>query len=172
MTGGSETLDFTVGAGSAGYTSGALDDGYYSLVIQLLDGGVVKWGLFEAVRILADQTTTVGEGPSVSTGGLDLAINPQMQNPITVTVSGVSEIEVGTDTTFTSTTSEAVESCQWYLNGGLLSGETSGAITIGSGLPEGAYRLDLAVTKEFILSSGTLELRVTSTGGVPQGFVA
>ena len=171
--GDAETLDFTVGAGSAGYTSGVLDDGCYSLVIQLLDDGVVKWGLFEAVRILADQTTTVIDGPSVSTGGLDLTINPEMQNPITVTVTGASEIEVGTDATFSATTSEAVDSYHWYLNGGLLSGETSASITIGSALAEGAYRLDLAVSKGSILSSGTLEIAVASpAGGYQSGAIA
>jgi hypothetical protein len=58
-----------------------------------------------------------------------------------------------------------VDSYQWYLNGGLLSGETSASITVGSALAEGVYRLDLAVTKGNIVSSGTLEFAVVSPAG-------
>ena len=53
------TIPFTVGANPASYLYTSLDVGYYSLNIQLSVWGIVKWGLFEAVRILKDQTTEV-----------------------------------------------------------------------------------------------------------------
>jgi hypothetical protein len=54
---GQQSIPFTPGANSAAWTSPPLDVGYYSLIVQLADGSAVKWGLFEAVRILKDQTT-------------------------------------------------------------------------------------------------------------------
>jgi hypothetical protein len=36
----------------------AIEAGYYLLILQLYDGGVLFWGIAEAVRIVADQTTT------------------------------------------------------------------------------------------------------------------
>jgi hypothetical protein len=53
-----QAISFTMGTDSASYSSGALNGGYYSLILQLSDGTVVEWGSFEAVRILKGQTTT------------------------------------------------------------------------------------------------------------------
>ena len=54
-----QNLTFSVGATSVSYSSGkTLNAGYYSLSLQLMDGGVEVWGFFEAVRILKDQTTS------------------------------------------------------------------------------------------------------------------
>jgi hypothetical protein len=56
--GTSQTITFTMSTDTASYSSGALNAGYYSLILQLSDGAVVEWGSFEAVRILKGQTTT------------------------------------------------------------------------------------------------------------------
>jgi len=53
-----QSISFTPGTDAASYSSGALNAGYYSLILHLSDGAVVEWGLFEAVRILKGQTTT------------------------------------------------------------------------------------------------------------------
>ena len=53
-----QAISLTLGTYSASYSSGALNAGYYSLILQLSDGAVIEWGLFEAVRILKGQTTT------------------------------------------------------------------------------------------------------------------
>lgn len=56
--GSPQTIPFTMDTDTASYSSGALNAGYYSLILQLSNGAVVEWGLFEAVRILTGQTTT------------------------------------------------------------------------------------------------------------------
>jgi hypothetical protein len=53
-----QAISFILGTDTAAYSSGALTAGYYSLILQLSDGTVAEWGLFEAVRILNGQTTT------------------------------------------------------------------------------------------------------------------
>ena len=57
-----QAISLTMGTYSASYSSGALNAGYYSLILQLSDGAVVEWGLFEAIRILKGQTTTASFG--------------------------------------------------------------------------------------------------------------
>ena len=57
QTGTGETVPFIYGTDSASYTFAALDSGYYSLTVQLYDGDELRYGLFEAVRVLHDQTT-------------------------------------------------------------------------------------------------------------------
>ena len=52
-----QTIPFTMYTETASYSSGALNTGYYSLILQLSDGSVVEWGLFEVARILKGQTT-------------------------------------------------------------------------------------------------------------------
>jgi hypothetical protein len=164
--GGSQALLFTVRTTSASYSSGQiLNAGYYSLTLQLFDGGVVKWGCFEAVRILMDRTTTgvfnltAGD---LNTNGANLTITPNMQDPITVTLDGPPHIPSGEDGTFTASTSVAVDTYQWYLNGGLLTGEINPSITIGSGLRYGTYRLDLRVTKGNVISSGSHKFSIAA----------
>jgi len=56
--GAPQAISTTMGTDSVSYSSGSLNAGYYSLILQLSDGAVVEWGLFEAVRILKGQTTT------------------------------------------------------------------------------------------------------------------
>lgn len=162
---GGQTLSVTVGTTSAACESGqTLHAGYYSMTLQLLDGGVLKWGCFEAVRILADQTTSAAfnlTAGDLSMSGTNITIAPDMQDPIAVDLAGQqSLVAPGTDTTVTATTSEPVDSYQWYLNGAILPGRTGPSITIGSGLGEGTYRLDLQVTKANIVSSGSYTFTV------------
>ena len=57
--GAAQGLTFTFGTNSASYASGnTLSAGYYSLALQVMDGGNAVWGFFDAVRILSGQTTT------------------------------------------------------------------------------------------------------------------
>ena len=57
--GAAQSLAFTFETNSASYSSGnALSAGYYSLALQVMDGGIAVWGFFDAVRILQGQTTT------------------------------------------------------------------------------------------------------------------
>ena len=148
-----------------------MDAGYYTLLVYLYDGTTFKWGAAEAVRIIKEQTS---EGAyaiipgSGDIGDINLIITPDLQNPIGITFSGETEnLKVGTNMTITATTSEPVETYQWYLNGKPLTGETSATITIGSALPKGNYRLDLLVSKRMIISSGTVKFAVTDNSATP-----
>ncbi|HEX3044374.1 MAG TPA: hypothetical protein VHY08_06435, partial [Bacillota bacterium] len=142
----------------------AINTGYYTLLVYLYDGTSFKWGAAEAVRILAGQTS---EGnypiiPGAGFGGINLIITPDLQNPIGISFNGQQDqLLIGSGMTITATTSETVETYQWYLNGWPLSGETNSAITIGSSLGQGVYRLDLIVTKGNISSSETVNFRIS-----------
>lgn len=167
-SGGTEqSLSFSAGTDSMHYSSGtnALNAGYYSLALQLLDDGVPTWGFFEAVRIIKNQTTAASynlKAQDLNTGSVSLTITPALQNPITVTLDGQrSTLSAGTDMTITASTSSPVDKYQWYLSGSALSDQTSSAITIGSALSKGGYRLDLAVEKGSIVSSGGFSFSVS-----------
>jgi hypothetical protein len=145
------------------YQNTAINAGYYTLLVYLYDGTSFKWGAAEAVRILAGQTS---EGnypiiPGAGFGGINLIITPDFQNPIGITFSGQQEnLMIGNGMSIAATTSETVETYQWYLNGWPLNGETGSAITIGSSLGTGSYRLDIVVTKGNIVSSGTVNFKI------------
>jgi len=158
-------FSLVAGADSTSYSYTSLDVGYYSLTLQLSDGTTDKWGAFEAVRILKDQTTEASfnlTAEDINTGGVSITINPDMENPITITFTGhTSQLPYGTDMSITANTSQnPVNTYRWYLNGELLNGQTDSSIVIGSGLPEGNYRLDLGVTKGNIISSNNIKFSI------------
>jgi N-acetylneuraminic acid mutarotase len=90
-------------------------------------------------------------------------VDPNLQNPIGITFSGQSaELQTNQQMTVTATTTETVESYQWYLKGSALAGATNPSVTVGN-LAEGHYRLDLFVTKGDVISSETLYFDVYIT---------
>ncbi len=165
-SGTSQSLTFSTGPVTAHYSSAtnSLDAGYHSLALKLFDDGTQTWGTLVAVRIIKNQTTAGSyelTAQDLNTGSVGLTITPVMQNPITITLSGQeSQLPTGTGMTVTASTSSAVDTYQWYLNGSALSGQTNSAIVIGSGLIKGAYRLDLAVRKGSIISSEGISFSV------------
>jgi hypothetical protein len=155
---------------SATYENQAVPAGYYILNVQLCDGSIVKWGGVESVRIIAGQTSS-GSYPLTANpgqiGDINLIINPDLQNPITITFSGQQDLlPIGTDMTVIATPSEPVDSYQWYLNGKLVNGADSPSITIGKSLGQGDFRLDVVVKKGVIASSGFITFTV-SGGQIP-----
>jgi hypothetical protein len=155
--GSSEAAPFVYGSDglSATYTQ-TLATGYYMMSIQLYDNNVMLWGTIEAVRIisgeLSEKTFTLVK--DVNSGGLELEIITEMENPIEITFSGALEfLPLGSNMTVFASTSEPVDSYQWYLRGMPVSGETGNTITIGETLELGTYWLDLVVVKGSILSS-------------------
>jgi hypothetical protein len=148
---------------SANYTE-SLQNGYYTLTTRLDDDAEMAWGTVEAVRIIAGELSSKVYTlvQDVNRGGLELEITPDIQNPIEISfnVSASIQIVLGEDVTVIATTSEAVDSYQWYLQGIPLAGETSDTITIGSGLETGTYWLDLIVSKGIVLGSGRVAISV------------
>ncbi|MDY6935224.1 MAG: hypothetical protein SVZ03_13505 [Spirochaetota bacterium] len=160
------TLNFVMASDSlsASYSNSDIESGYYILNIKLMDGDHVVWGRVDAVRIVADETTDGGYSITYDDlvyGGLDISIDVDMQNPISITFNGQQEpVLENSDMTVTAVTSEPVEGYQWYIMGDPISGEDSDTITVGSLLGKGRYRLDLIVRNDDIISSNGLTFRV------------
>ncbi|HKJ67261.1 MAG TPA: hypothetical protein VKA68_04840, partial [bacterium] len=151
-------------ADSAGYEE-TLANGYYTMAIQLTDTGDVVWGVVEGARVLAGELAhrTYQLTTDVNRGGLDLAISDSLANPIEITLSGaVAELTEGNSMTVNATTSEPVDSYQWYLQGATLSGETGSSVTVGSTLSPATYWLSLVVTEDGIVSSESVEFEVVA----------
>ena len=133
--GSPQSIAFSMGTDSASASYAVLDMGYYALTLRLSDGSTVKWGCFEAVRILKEQTTQATftlTADDVSTGGVEITIVPDMEDPITISFSGQqASLMSGTNMTVTATTSEPVDTYQWYLDGAAVGGATASSVTIG-----------------------------------------
>jgi alpha-tubulin suppressor-like RCC1 family protein len=160
---------------SATYENNSLPVGYYTLNVELRDGTSKVWGAVEVVRILAGQTSA-GTYPlsadmlNSPEGGIEIGIAPNLHNPIEITFSGqLSSLPQGSEMTVTATTSQPVDSYQWYLNGALLSGFSGPIVTVGNGLARQTHRLDLIVATANLISSGTVLFNVVAAGSTP-GF--
>lgn len=136
--------------GQAMVTTGGIPNGYYTLVVQLLDNGQLVGGAVDVVLIVADATTSgsiafakVNKG----TGSITVSITMQMNAPIPVAMSGHSgELFAGAPMTVTASVPVEVGTATfvWYLNG-LPVGSGSSITLNGSAnaLSPGAYRLDV-----------------------------
>jgi hypothetical protein len=169
--GSASPITFTVNANTASFSDLNLNAGYYSLNIRLKDGTTVVWGLVEAVRILAGETTgatitlTQDDINPELEGSLELDIGEDLQNPIVIQFSGQqSSLPLGTDMVVVATPSVVPDSYRWYLNGSEVTGATSNSITVGSALGVGSYRLDVIIRKGNILSSEYLVFTIVGSG--------
>jgi len=96
----SQSLSFTVnGSGDQAHHTSSQDTGYHTLILKLLDNGQLTFGHVEVVRIIKDKTT---EGVfnfdriNAGNGSLDIEIDPEMAEPIDVTLGGnEAEVAVG-----------------------------------------------------------------------------
>jgi len=168
--GSTETsITLTISGDSASFSDSTLNSGYYALNIILEDEGTQVWSLTDSVRIIAGETTSYSRSLtqadlSYAPGNIDFIITPDMQNPMVLSFDGhYASIDQGKDMTVTASATEDMDTCQWYLNGQLLSGEASEIITIGSLLLEGKYSLTLLATSGTVLSSGSLNFTVSDT---------
>ena len=156
------TFDISASTSTGTYLNSSLEAGYYTLCFYLKDGPTDIYGAMVTVRILAGETST-GVCNIDDSGNIEFIINPDLQNPIEITLSGQQEsLALGSNMTITATTSEPVDSYQWFLNAGFLMGQTNSSITIGDALSQGTYRLDLIVNKGVILSSTGISFTVNS----------
>ncbi len=151
-TGSPIDLAFTVSSpGKATFTSSTVMNGYYSLVVKLLDNGQPVMGAVDVVRILKGQTTSGAidfTQVNTGTGSILVNITPTMNNPLQVTMSGQqTELGAGAAATVTASVPQGVGSvtCVWYLNGvSKATGPTFTFNTTAAPLNPGAYRLDVA----------------------------
>ena len=147
VTGSPIALAFTIApAGTATYTGTSIPTGYQTLVVQLFDSGVLTMGAVEVVRVVEGQTTSgTYEFYDINQlGSIAVNITPEMNDPITVTMSGqVAEIEAGGSMTVDA--SVPIETGNvvyvWYINGDAVA--TGASYTTAADLSVGVYRLDV-----------------------------
>ena len=91
--------------------------------------------------------------------GCVIMIDPELDNPYEITLSGVRELlPYGEEMTVTATVADEFgkkvrpDRYEWFLRGSPLA-EESDTITLGSDLETGLYELDLIVTKDGVPSS-------------------
>ena len=173
------TAGFTVDPPEAPNTASYLASwgaGYYTLTLDLTDGGTAVWQEVVAVRIIEGETSVGSYTLSASdinvvaeTGALKVNIGADLQNPYTIAFTGQqSQITTEESMTVTATLDPVgtPDSYEWYLNGALQSGVTGNAITVGpSGIAvtEGtAYRLSLLVTDGVTISSEATSFEVVA----------
>ena len=149
--GNTSELPFTLSAGTASYADTEISSGYYTLNIQLLDGGTVVSGMVEAVRVLQDFQTTGNfnftdlNNPS---GDISISVTVNMSDPFEPVINGAAAtIAHGSDMSASASVPDSDGETlvySWFVNGNLVgSSETA---TFGSTLRRGYYRLDLVVT--------------------------
>jgi surface protein len=156
-------LGFTITDGeSAAYDSTAdtatfpdgIGTGYYTLALKLYDGtdsNTLCMGAVEVVRIVKDQTTAGSfEFDEINSGSGSIAvnINQNMEEPLTVTLSGTQEsISEGSSITVAASVADSSPALDgnatyvWYINGESV--DTGESATLGSDLAIGVYRLDV-----------------------------
>ena len=144
------TLNLSFDSSSPGtgtYSSSTIATGYYTLILQLQDNGVLVMGAVEVVRIVKDQVTTGSfdfQQLNGIGGQITVNIAPEMSNPVAVTLSGQSaQITQGSSMTVNASVPAGTGNvvCAWYLNG--VSKAAGPSYTLDSTLSAGYYRLDV-----------------------------
>ena len=159
----SSDLTFTVGATSATYASSTIAAGYYELIISVLDDTNPVWGIGEVVRIVEGEITSA-TWPilSDSAGSVGITITSDLQNPITLSLSGaIDSLNLGEDMTVAVSPS-SFDSYKWYVNGQVQTGETATSITVGSSLLAGSYTLTSIIGSGSVLSSESVPFSVNA----------
>jgi hypothetical protein len=138
-------------AGQATATVASVQNGYYTLVVKLLDNTQLVMGAIDVVRIVKGQTTSgTINFPQVNTGTGSIVVNitPQMNNPVVVTMSGqAAEAGTGLPMTVNASIPAGLGNATyvWYLNG--VSRATGPSFTFNdqaNPLTPGIYRLDVS----------------------------
>ena len=149
-SGETRTLLFTMGTGTASYTDSSAEAGYYTLTLQLMDGGEVLAGIVDAVRIVQDGSTTGSYSftdLNHPTGSASITVGVNLDEPLEVVISGgVPILAYGDSVTVNASVTNASGEelvYSWYLNGSYIgAGETA---AVGADLGRGTYRLDAVV---------------------------
>jgi hypothetical protein len=175
-TGSAITLAFSApSGGTATYSNASLNNGYYTLTLQLMDGSAMVMGAVDVVRIVKGQTTSgtiTFSAVNTAKGSVTVNITPQMLNPITVTTTGqLATTGIGVPMTVAATVPGGTGNVTdvWYLNGASIG--TGASITLNaaaSPLAVGIYRLDVTsfTTDGMRAGSATATFTVATTDTV------
>jgi len=147
-TGSSIPLTFNIDPpGTATYTGSDIPTGYYTLVVQLLEGGTLTMGAVEVVRVVDGQTTSgIFEFYDINLleGSIQVNITPVMYDPIAVTISGqIAEFGAGGFMTVDAFVPPETDNVVyvWYINGNSVA--TGAYYTTPTDLAPGVYRIDV-----------------------------
>jgi hypothetical protein len=171
LGGTSQSLAFTINGPSASWTSSALPNGYYTLMIQLQETSgatTTLWGRAEMVLVLAGDVTTGSWSLSPSdlafvSGGINVAIGATTNPPIAITLFGnTASLVTGSTMTVTASASVPPDSWQWFLNGSPIANATNASVTIGDGLTTGPCWLDVVAYKGGSAGSTGCQIHVVS----------
>ena len=170
--GESQDIIFThEGDSQATSVSTGIPTGYHTLIVKLLDNGLLTMGSVEVVRIVKAETT-YGTFDFLDVnqpgGSIQVNITPEMDDPLTVTIAGgVELIEVGGSMTVSASVTESVGNVVyvWYVNGESVA---TGDQHVVSGLEEGVYRLDVTT----FTADGTRAGSATHEFQVVEGIVS
>lgn len=178
------TVDPLSGSASA---TGLLPAGYYTLVVLLSSDATQVWSAVTVVRIVEGETTDVPlpiTAGDLATGGAGVVIDPDLDDPFTVTIGGVpTEIERGSTFSATATTdlspaAAASATFEWFIDADPIGSGPS--VVVGSGLSNGTYRLSVVATAGAVLSADEVTFSVIdpvpvsyalSTGMIGSGTV-
>jgi hypothetical protein len=137
--------------GTLSVSKADLANGYYTLIVQLYDGTFLAAGAVEVARIVKDGTTTgdfVFSNIKDQDGDVTVVIDPDMQDPLTVSLSGTAtEVNTGDSMSVTADVSGTTEtpSYQWYLDGQAV-GTDSATYSTPTDLAAGTYSLSVVAT--------------------------
>ena len=164
-------LSFSTPANGTSTYTGTVENGYYTLSIQLLDNGQLVMGSVEIARIVTGQTTTGTynyTSINVGKGSIIVNITPAITNPIPVTVSGaVATVATGTPVNLSASVPAGnTVTYVWYVNGASVgTGATFALNTATSPLSVGSYRVDCVALSTNGQNGGdsTFFMNVTAT---------
>jgi len=148
-SGFSRTLAFTIGGDghSATYSASDIPAGYYTLAISLYDGTTKYDGSAALVRIWAGASSTGSftfSRSSPSTGSVDVVVAVNLNDPLTVAISGgaaYKKRDEAMSLSATATGAEGTYSYQWYVNGE--SRGTGSAFVFDASWAIGDYQIDV-----------------------------
>jgi len=153
-------LDFTIATAGIANSAIDLEAGYYTLLLQLLDGNTVVMGSAETVRIVSGELTSgaIDYSDVNSIGGSgDIGIGVDLNEPIEIVLTGTAAtIAYGTSMSVTASSPNESEpiTYDWYLNGFPLGSGT--VLAVGSDLNPGIYRLDVIALNSDLTRSGSV----------------
>lgn len=161
LSGGADIV-LPFGSGSS-ISAFSVPTGYYALDVILYDKTTVVGGAADVVRIVDGQETTgtVQCALNALGGGLQVSIEPELQNPLLVSITGLPSQHVGTTQGLSANVSNPAGTISyiWYVNG-IRQLETGSALTFGSGVAAGIYRVDAIVSNGNQAGSATLGVAV------------